>query len=84
MWHERFHGLEGVMPWELSQVSWLVRQGGYVAILPWPTTCLGCRSRSKAGLTVCCGLPICMNRVYGSKPKVCPLCAGQPDAGGRS
>lgn len=62
------------MSWELSQVGWLVRQSGSVAVLPWAATCMACRERSKGGLTSCCGLAICVMCIYGSRPEVCPLC----------
>jgi hypothetical protein len=62
------------MSWDLSQVRWLVRQGASMAVLPWPATCLGCRERAKGGLTTCCGLAICIMCIYGSRPRVCPLC----------
>ena len=62
------------MSWELSQVGWLVRQSGSVAVLPWAATCMACRQRCKGGLTSCCGLAICVMCIYGSRPKVCPLC----------
>jgi hypothetical protein len=62
------------MSWELSQVGWLVRQSGSVAVLPWAATCMACRQRSKGGLTSCCGLAICVMCIYGSRPEVCPLC----------
>lgn len=63
--------------WELGHVRWLAREGDVVAMPPGVATCAGCARQSAAGVTVCCGLPICMGCVYGSRPMICPLCAEQ-------